>query len=175
MTTPRDRRLLSDLRQMEELAARGQLTFRTEGNPPELYHVMVSAPGLALSDGALAVRQLHRFDAYLHRDYPRRPPVVTWQTPVFHPNLLGPERNGGVCIGSWSASESLADLCARLCDLVTYRSLNPGDALNADAGAWALEHDVRPGSDVADLAGLALGAPPAIGRPGTPAGTTGGP
>ena len=86
---------------------------------------MLNGPGLALSgDGQLTVRNLHRCDVYLHLDYPRRPPVVTWLTPIFHPNILGPERNGGVCIGSWSAAESLADLCVRLRDLVTYRSVN---------------------------------------------------
>src|SRR5947209_17941769 len=98
--TPRDRRLLTDLRDMEALAEGGGVSFRTEGDPPELYHLMLTAPGLALDQRrTLAVRQLHRCDVYLHLDYPRRPPVVTWLTPVFHPNLLGPERNGGVCIG----------------------------------------------------------------------------
>ena len=59
-------------------------------------------------------------------------------TPVFHPNLLGPERNGGVCIGHWSASESLADLVSRLLDLVTFRSVNPHDALDVEAGRGSL-------------------------------------
>lgn len=154
MADPRIRRLLSDLRQMEDLAERGVLTFRTEGVPAEVYHVALAVEGLARRDAALAVRGLHRFDAYLHRDYPRRPPVVVWQTPVFHPNLLGPERNGGVCIGSWSAAESLADLCLRLRDLASYRSLNPHDALDRDAAAWALAHAVTPGADVRELAGL---------------------
>jgi ubiquitin-protein ligase len=155
--SPRSRRLLSDLRQMEELAGSGEVTFRTEGNPPDVYHVLLSGPGLAPSDaGRLAVRNLHRCDIYLHLDYPRRPPVVTWLTPIFHPNILGPERNGGVCLGSWSAAESLADLCMRLRDLATYRSLNAADALNGDAASWALHNNVQPGDDVRELARLAV-------------------
>lgn len=155
--SPRSRRLLSDLRQMEELAGNGSLTFVTEGNPPDLYHVMLDCPGLALQgDGRLMVRNLHRCDIYLHLDYPRRPPVVTWLTPIFHPNILGPERNGGVCLGSWSAAESLADLCMRLRDLATYRSINAEDALNLDAASWARRNDVRPGGDVRALASLAV-------------------
>jgi ubiquitin-protein ligase len=150
--TPRERRLLSDLRQMDELAAAGEVVYRAEGSPPETYHVMFNVPGLARdAEGALVMRGLHRCTLYLHRDYPRRPPVVTWLTPVFHPNLLPPERNGGVCIGSWSASESLADLCRRLRDLVSYRALNARDALDQDAGAWAKANSIRPGSAVADL------------------------
>lgn len=155
--SPRSRRLLSDLRQMEELARNGSVTFRTEGSPPDVYHVMLNGPGLALSgDGQLTVRNLHRCDVYLHLDYPRRPPVVTWLTPIFHPNILGPERNGGVCIGSWSAAESLADLCVRLRDLVTYRSVNAQDALNLDAASWVLHNDVSPGADVRELVGLTV-------------------
>jgi hypothetical protein len=145
--------LLSDLRQMDELASGGELVFRAEGSPPETYHVMFNVPGLArASDGALVVRALHRCTLYLHRDYPRRPPVVTWLTPVFHPNLLSPERNGGVCIGNWSASESIADLCQRLRDLVSYRSLNAHDALDQEAGAWATANAVQAGTPVSELA-----------------------
>lgn len=161
--SPRSRRLLSDLRQMQELARNGSVTFRTEGDPPDVYHVMLSDSGLALGDdGQLRTRNLHRCDIYLHLDYPRRPPVVTWLTPIFHPNILGPERNGGVCLGSWSAAESLADLCVRLRDLVSYRSVNPQDALNLDAASWVLHNDVKPGDDVVELAGLAVDGTVAI-------------
>jgi ubiquitin-protein ligase len=155
--SPRERRLRSDVRQMEELAAGGPVSFRADGDPPEVYHLMLTGPGLALEQrGALSVRDLHRCSVYLHLDYPRRPPVVAWLTPVFHPNLLGPERNGGVCIGSWSAAESLADLCVRLHELVTYRSLNPLDALDHDAAAWVRAHRISPGADVRQLARLPL-------------------
>jgi ubiquitin-protein ligase len=158
---PRDRRILSDLRQMEVMAADGELAFRAEGIPAELFHVMFDVPGLAIGrDGGLVVRRLHRCSLYLHRDYPRRPPIVTWATPIFHPNLLPPERNGGVCIGSWSAAESLSDLCRRLCDLVSYRAFNPADALNPEAGEWAREHDVQPGADIESLAALPVGPAP---------------
>ena len=163
--SPRDRRLLSDLRQMGEMAEKGQVTFRTEGNPSDLYHVMLNVPGLASdATGSLTVRNLHRCDIYLHREYPRRPPVVTWLTPVFHPNILGPDRNGGVCLGSWSAAESLADLCMRLRDLVTYKALNPKDALNTEAGHWAEFHGVRAGSDLQSLVRLAPSADVAVHR-----------
>ena len=155
--TPRERRLLSDLRQMEELAGNGEVAFRAEGSPPESYEVMFSVAGLARNrDGHLVVRRLHRCTLYLHRDYPRRPPVITWLTPIFHPNLLPPHRNGGVCIGSWSAAESLADLCVRLSDLVSYRSLNFQDALDAEAGLWAEQNNVLPGTDPEELAKLPL-------------------
>jgi ubiquitin-protein ligase len=155
--SPRSRRLLSDLREMQELAGHAEVSFRSEGDPPDLYHVLLDGAGLALdADGHLAIRKLHRCDIYLHLDYPRRPPVVTWLTPIFHPNILGPERNGGVCLGSWSAAESLADLCIRLRELATYRSLNANDALNLDAAGWVRSHHVKPGVDVQALADLVV-------------------
>jgi ubiquitin-protein ligase len=158
MLSPRSRRLLSDLRQMEELAASGSaVTFMTTGDQPDIYHLMLDGSGLALDgDGGLTVRNVHRCEVYLHLDYPRRPPVVTWLTPIFHPNILGPERNGGVCLGSWSAAESLADLCTRLHDLLTYRSFNNDDALNLDAAAWTRANGVKPGEDVRALARLTI-------------------
>lgn len=155
--SPRERRLLSDLRQMHEAADVGRILFRSEGDPPELYHLMFNVPGLALdAEGRLKVRETHRCDIYLHRDYPRRSPLITWQTRVFHPNILGPDRNGGVCIGSWSAAEPLPDLCERLAALVSYRALNPEDALNVEAAAWAVAHGVRSGADVHEMAQLPL-------------------
>ncbi|HEX8103652.1 MAG TPA: ubiquitin-conjugating enzyme E2 [Solirubrobacteraceae bacterium] len=161
--SPRERRLRSDLAQLSELAEQGHLAFRTAGDPPEQYEVIFFGPGLAREpDGQLAVRRLHRCDLYLHLEYPRRPPVVTWKTPIFHPNLLPPERNGGVCVGSWSAAESLADLCSRLHALATYRSLNPHDALDKEAAQWALDHDVTPGADVQTLATLPVGEQPVV-------------
>jgi ubiquitin-protein ligase len=154
--SPRNRRLISDLRQMEQLALGDGVAFMSEGQPPELYRLMLSSPGLALEDGRLCIRNLHRCEVYLHLDYPRRPPIVTWLTPIFHPNILGPERNGGVCIGSWSAAESLADLSVRLRDLAAYRSLNAADALNLEAADWVKRNDVQAGSEVAMLAQLAV-------------------
>lgn len=154
--TPRQRRLAADLQQMSELAARGTVSFRTEGDPPETYHLMITAPGLARNaDGVLTVRRLHRCTAYLHLDYPRRPPVFSWLTPIVHPNILPPERNGGVCIGSWAAGESLADLVVRLVDLVTYRALNVNDALDPVAAAWVREAGISPGDDLAEIAARA--------------------
>jgi len=154
--SPRNRRLAADLEQMLELANRGVVSFRTEGDPPDIYHVLISAPGLGRdATGAIAVRGIHRFTVYLHLEYPRRPPVVTWATPIVHPNILPPERNGGVCIGAWSAGESLADLIRRIVDLVTYRSFNLADALDPAIAEWLSALSAEPGVDVETIAAAA--------------------
>lgn len=152
--TPRYRRLLADLGHMNELADQNTAVgFRAEGDPPETYHVMISVPGLVREqDGRLRVRSVHRCTIYLHSEYPRRPPVVTWLTPILHPNILGPDRNGGVCLGAWSPSESLADVVRRLVDLVSYRSFNADDALDNDTARWIIEQGIKPGVDIRSLA-----------------------
>lgn len=151
--SPRRRRLIADQQQMQDLAfADRRFSFRGEGDPADEYHLMLSVPGIArLGDGSLRLRSVHRCVAYLHLDYPRRPPQLTWLTPIFHPNILGPERNGGVCIGLWSASESLADLVKRLASLVSYASFNTDDALDHDAAAWVRAAGMRPGEPLDGL------------------------
>jgi Ubiquitin-conjugating enzyme len=137
---------------MRELAADGRISFRTEGDPPEVYHLLLQVPGLARGDrGGLALRAMHRCAVYLHLDYPRRPPVITWLTPILHPNILPPERNGGVCIGAWSASESLRDLVERVLDLVSYRAFNVKDALDPDVARWVDSAGITPGVDLTTL------------------------
>jgi ubiquitin-protein ligase len=147
--SPRARRLYADHNAMVDLAARGETEFRCEGNPPEEYQVAFHRKGLCRdATGDLAVRHLHRARIQLHLDYPRLPPVVTWQTPIFHPNILPPERHGGVCIGAWSASESLADLCDRLGRMIAYESFNVADALDGEAAQWAREAGLGEGDDL---------------------------
>lgn len=147
--SPRARRLYADHQQMVELAAQTGIDFTCEGNPPEEYHVAFHRPGIfQAADGSLGVRRMHRARVFLHLDYPRLPPVVTWQTPIFHPNILPPQRHGGVCLGSWSASESLADLCRRLERMVGYESFNTADALDPGAAQWASDHAITEGEDI---------------------------
>lgn len=139
--TPRARRLLADHDEMLSLAAASPVDFTCTGQPPDRYEVCFQARGFARGpDGALIARHVHRCALYLHLEYPRLPPVAEWRTPIFHPNILPPERHGGVCIGSWSASESLSDLCRRLLEMVQYQSFNLDDALDREAAAWVTAH-----------------------------------
>jgi ubiquitin-protein ligase len=154
--SPRERRLEADLRLMAELAASGKLSFQTEGNPPDRYVVELHVAGLGRdTDGLPELRDSHTFEIYLPLDYPRRPPLLQWLTPIFHPNILPPDRHGAVCIGSWTASESLADLCRRLHDLVAYRSFSVDDPLDRRAAAWVRHAEINQGDDLREaLAGV---------------------
>jgi ubiquitin-protein ligase len=123
--------------------------FKATGWPPEQYEVQLQVAGLARGlAGRPIMRTAHRFDAYLHLDYPRQAPLLQWRTPVFHPNILPPSRNGGVCIGAWSPSESLADLCRRIARMVSYESFSVGDALDPEAASWAVNTELAEGADL---------------------------
>jgi ubiquitin-protein ligase len=146
--SPRERRLTADYHELCELEQTGAISLTCSGSPPDRYVIRFSAAGLAPAPAGPVARDEHEVAVYLHLDYPRRPPVVTWRTPVFHPNLLGPERHGGVCLGSWSPGEGLADMVRRLVALAGWRAFGLMDALNTEAAAWAQARNVAPGTDV---------------------------
>jgi len=83
----------------------------------------------------------HELELYLHKDYPRTPPQLTWLTNIFHPNILPPNKNGGVCIGSWAPSETLGQLCLRIIDILQYKNYSITDALDKEAAVWIKEHE----------------------------------
>jgi len=145
-SSPRLRRLHADMAAMRELV-RGSdfITFADQGNPPDRYRVIYTCRGLAWDplDEAPVIAEHHEGEFYLHRDYPRRPPQIIWRTPIFHPNILPPTEGGGVCIGGWTPSESLADLVLRVGEMIQFRSYNPEDVLNPQAAAWAETHAAR--------------------------------
>ena len=136
---PRLRRLHADMAAMQELA-RGSdfITSTSQGNPPDRYLVTYTCRGLIWNPAAAQpeIAEHHEAEFYLHRDYPRRPPQITWRTLIFHPNILSVSEGGGVCIGGWTPSESLADLVLRVGEMIQFRSYNPGDVLNREAAAW---------------------------------------
>lgn len=149
---PRLRRLERDLAELRVAAQRADFAFQAEGAPPERYVVSLEVSGLARGPGNQPVaRRVHRFEAYLPMDYPRRAPLLRWLTPIFHPNILPPDRNGGVCIGWWSPTESLADLCDRLARMIAWRSFSLDDVLDEEAAAWARAVGAREGDAPSDL------------------------
>jgi ubiquitin-protein ligase len=156
--SPRNRRLTSDHEAMRQLAADRPETFGFEatGSPPDRYSVVLAVTGLARGiDGRPVLRAQHRFDAYLHLDYPRQAPLLRWRTPIFHPNILPPNRNGGVGIGAWSPTENLADLCARIADIVALASFSVVDALDHEAAAWVAARNVGMETDLRELVATA--------------------
>jgi ubiquitin-protein ligase len=148
--SPRHRRLLADGTEMRRLEAAWPdvITMRTTGEPPEQYGVSFRGIGLERVDGRVRPRREHAFTIALGALYPRRAPLVTWASPIFHPNILGPEREGAVCLDRWSSSDGLADLCRHLIDMASYRQFTVEHALDPEAAAWVLRIGLQPGGDL---------------------------
>lgn len=108
------------------------------GDPPERYYVTYYCRSLIRLAGQQqpSCSSRHQVEIYLHRDYPRRPPALKWLTDIFHPNILPPLMNGGVCIGWWSASETLDMLCLRIGEMLQFKSYSLNDPLYEEAAAW---------------------------------------
>jgi hypothetical protein len=107
------------------------------------------------------IRESHEVSIQLGAGYPRMMPELTWQTPIFHPNISG---SGVVCLGGygthWVPSLNLDELCVMLWDIVRYANFDVESPYNREAALWArtqetyrLPVDPRPLRD--RLAGLA--------------------
>ena len=84
----RERRLAQELTRMERLRQQSTLIdFAAKGDPPDDYLVTYKCIGMVNADqkGSEHVARI-----YLHAEYPRRPPEVSFLTPIFHPNIAAP-------------------------------------------------------------------------------------
>lgn len=86
----REKRLRGELDRMELLKEESTLfDFKTQGSPPEQYLICFMCKGLAEPD---IISEEHIVGVYLHAEYPIKPPIVRWLTPIYHPNILIPNR-----------------------------------------------------------------------------------
>lgn len=112
----------------------------------------------------------HLIRVQFRADFPETPPLVFWDSAIFHPNIYPmydseparrrPLRKGLVCLGriaeSYTPSLSFAELCQTLIDMAAYRNytvVSPTGAIAADgsevladdyydlaAATWARDH-----------------------------------
>jgi len=68
-------------------------------------------PGPVMENGKLGYRYSHKLELIIGREYPFEKPLVIWETPIFHPNIMMPEDGGHVCIkllSDWSFNSTLS-------------------------------------------------------------------
>ena len=78
--------------------------------PLEIIVVLNGTPGPVWKDGRVAHQFTHKVSIVITEQYPYQKPVVRWQTPIFHPNIMMPELGGYVCIkllDTWNFTSSL--------------------------------------------------------------------
>ncbi|HEX9907324.1 MAG TPA: ubiquitin-conjugating enzyme E2 [Thermoplasmata archaeon] len=71
---------------------------------------LLRIPGPDWEEGKVVHRFVHRLAIVITEDYPIEKPIVSWQTPIFHPNIMPPEDGGYVCtrlLEKWDFSSTL--------------------------------------------------------------------
>jgi ubiquitin-protein ligase len=140
-TTPRLRRLQSDLKSMQQLQAESSiLHFTAHGELPEAYTIWFLGRGMMRGEnnGPIELQERHEVHIRLGAGYPRMMPEIRWKSPIFHPNISG---NGSVCLGGygtyWVPSLTLDELCHMLWDMIRYENYDETSPYNREAALWA--------------------------------------
>lgn len=138
--SPRTRRLESDFRAIQQLSRESSIfDFDSTGDLPEQYRLFFHGPGtFRTRRNTVAIRDEHEIIIDLGAAYPRLMPGISWQTPVFHPNISS---SGVVCLGgygtNWVPSLQLDELCVMLWDMIRYRNYDVESPYNREAALWA--------------------------------------
>ncbi|MES5823899.1 ubiquitin-conjugating enzyme E2 [Streptomyces sp. RG80] len=124
---------------------------------PTDYEIRFKGPGLRLPDqqSANALPRPEQQDKHnalilLGPDFPLVAPAVFWLSPIFHPNIKGPDpqypqAEGAVCLGvlahSWRPALDFGQLCQMLVDMAGYRNYEITDSFNPIAAYWAMTEE----------------------------------
>lgn len=158
------RRLENDFRELTDFLRDHPFIslLKTEGDPPEKYHVAYRVRSADKKGGEVAVKDRHTAEIVLTLDYPSQEPICRMLTPVFHPNI-DPHL---ICITDrWAAGESLTDVVVRIGRMLAYQTYNIKSPRNGEAAQWAAENLQRFPLDDADLAREKQSAAPGVAPP----------
>ena len=139
MGSPQLTRFQNDFRDLQRLAGESSIfRFTPHGTPASVFDCVFEGRGLHVPREGAAPEPLsrHQFRIELTSEYPRRPPIVFWQTPIYHPNFAANK----VCTGNlnkfWVPGFKLVTIVEMLWDMVRYKNVEPGDPFNRDAAHW---------------------------------------
>ena len=132
----------------EIVACQRQLPHHIEVSDPSLksFPVIMSIsllriPGPTWDGDGIITRHIHRLQIIITEDYPYERPIVKWQTPVFHPNIMTPEDGGYVCtklLERWGFKSNLVTFIKGIEILLT--NPNPDNPFGSDSCTRAAEY-----------------------------------
>jgi ubiquitin-conjugating enzyme E2 C len=128
MALPRDilrKRLKNEIEYCKERLAHNVLPRDAELSafPTYIDVEMYGVPTLAMADGSVVSIYNHKLVIEITEEYPYQKPIVKWQTPIFHPNIMSPEDGGYVCtklLQDWHFSSDLCSFILSLEVLLTH-------------------------------------------------------
>lgn len=136
--------LIQDYKDMQLLSEENsRIIFKANrSQAPDRYEVTFRYTGfveLVPNEPEPKKGDVHRFEVILGSDYPNRAPIITWLTPIFHPNIKQPE--GAVCLGiimeQYLPGLGLAKIVRQLAEMAQWRNYDASNAFNHDAAQWA--------------------------------------
>lgn len=152
--SPRARRLATDFQSLQNLATKSRvfrlaIGHRGEEGLPEAYHLIFNGPSfvanLMVNPIQVTIAHEHEVRVVLGPNYPRQMPLLTWMTPIFHPNIAP---SGAVCLGGysshWVPNLMLDRLCEMLWDMLCFRNFNLESPYHRLAAEWLHKHNDRP-------------------------------
>jgi ubiquitin-protein ligase len=147
------RRLRGDYESMKRLSG-PMLSWvpASDKNPPDKYRVTINV--LAETIQGEACQHVIEIDCS-SLDYPRQEPELRFLSNVVkHPHVFS---SGRICIGKYSYSESLAQLCIRLCRFLQYdpELINPRSIATTSFNQWYEQNKWRFPLDTSPLPTLA--------------------
>lgn len=124
------------------------------GSPPNHYLITYSCRGIAGIDKNQApiISDNHQVEIYLDHDFPSSEPTLTWQTPIWHPNIehLGDHTVCTDNIRSWYPTRSLDQLVVAMGEMIQYKKYHakwePPYPIDEDVAKWV--------ADVAEKKGI---------------------
>jgi len=102
---------------------------------------LLRVPGPDWEQGRVVHRFVHRMAVIISDEYPMEKPIVKWQTPIFHPNIMPPEDGGYVCtklLENWDFSSNLMTFIKGIESLLA--SPNPKSPFGNDSCTRAAAH-----------------------------------
>lgn len=112
-----------------------------ESLPVSVNVALLRIPGPVWDRDHLVTRYFHRLQIIITEEYPYEKPIVKWQTPVFHPNIMEPRDGGYVCtklLDHWDFKSNLATFIKSLEILLT--NPNPDNPFGSDSCTRAAEY-----------------------------------
>lgn len=109
--------------------------------PIQIKVTLRGIPGPVVKDGKLTHRFIHRFTMEITEDYPYQKPIIRWETPIFHPNIMLPDDGGYVCtrlLDEWDFNSTLLTFFKGIESLLV--NPNPNNPYGTDSCTRAAEY-----------------------------------
>ncbi len=129
----------------EVMKCKRKLEYKFEISDPTLQDFPVTIeiemkgiPGPILRNDKVRHRFNHKFTIEVTEEYPFQKPIVTWRTPIFHPNIMMPEDGGHVCsilLDTWNFNSNLLAFIRGIESLLS--NPNPGNPFGTDSCTYA--------------------------------------